>query len=411
CQRTARRSMDAALHRELQDAGLLDFAAKIGYFDQTGQTAGLQPQAQDHSWRGAQQGQESDPAPTPHLEALGSSTTLPPRFTELSVLATQAQGTVDDVSAALQQIASSMTSGLAVVGCSSQSQTRRPAPCSGLRNKGLKQYGQMVCEAVQQKVCTTYDELADNLVSELSASDSSMGRNEVQNVKRRVYDAINVLLALGIIEKLGKKDVVWRGFPDEQGDTCSDSTAEWSKLCAERLQLYTEVERKQQHLQELLEQQEALHSLAAHTARQQQPPAEIALHLPFIIIQAQPSAQVGVNISPDMANVTFDFYGSTFKIHDDSYVLQQLGLQHSESAAPGHATAAHAAQQPQPCRSHTSQTSCWQPPSGAAESGKPDGCSAGPAARALSTHTAAWQEAIPRAYKQTWRVTTCRDME
>ncbi|KAL6765052.1 transcription factor DP-domain-containing protein [Haematococcus lacustris] len=285
-----------------------------------------------------------------------------------------------------------MTSGLAVVGCSSQSQTRRPAPCSGLRNKGLKQYGQMVCEAVQQKVCTTYDELADNLVSELSASDSSMGRNEVQNVKRRVYDAINVLLALGIIEKLGKKDVVWRGFPDEQGDTCSDSTAEWSKLCAERLQLYTEVERKQQHLQELLEQQEALHSLAAHTARQQQPPAEIALHLPFIIIQAQPSAQVGVNISPDMANVTFDFYGSTFKIHDDSYVLQQLGLQHSESAAPGHATAAHAAQQPQPCRSHTSQTSCWQPPSGAAESGKPDGCSAGPAARALSTHTAAWQE-------------------
>lgn len=34
----------------------------------------------------------------------------------------------------------------------------------------------------------------------------------VQNIRRRVYDALNVLMAMGIISK-GKKEIKWLGLP------------------------------------------------------------------------------------------------------------------------------------------------------------------------------------------------------
>ena len=85
---------------------------------------------------------------------------------------------------------------------------------------------------------------------------------------RRVYDALNVLLAVGIIAKEGKKDIVWRGFPGGSG-ACRVAAAGGSggsssgasgasgggagggalvQARAERLRLADVVERKQQQL-------------------------------------------------------------------------------------------------------------------------------------------------------------------
>jgi hypothetical protein len=98
-----------------------------------------------------------------------------------------------------------------------------------------------VCNKIESKKRTTYNEVADELVEELqNAPGESAGDDK--NIRRRVYDAFNVLLAVGIITKEGKKEILWRGFPN-QGSCASIEAAQ-----AERMRVAEAVEKKQQQL-------------------------------------------------------------------------------------------------------------------------------------------------------------------
>ena len=65
-----------------------------------------------------------------------------------------------------------------------------------------------VCRKVEQKGTTSYSEVADELVQETSSEQSS----DEKNIRRRVYDALNVLMAMDIIGK-DKKQIMWKGLP------------------------------------------------------------------------------------------------------------------------------------------------------------------------------------------------------
>jgi hypothetical protein len=83
----------------------------------------------------------------------------------------------------------------------------------GRPNKGLRHFSMKVCEKVESKGTTSYNEVADELVAELKDGglDDGICYDE-KNIRRRVYDAINVLMALDIIAK-EKKAIIWKGFP------------------------------------------------------------------------------------------------------------------------------------------------------------------------------------------------------
>lgn len=191
--------------------------------------------------------------------------------------------------------------------------------CSGrMSSKGLRHFSMRVCSKVESKGRTTYNEVADELVTELSRD--STGDDIVQydekNIRRRVYDAINVLMAMDVIEK-EKKEIIWKGFP------CSKASVVESSL-RERRQLLNAVERKRNYLKELIEQQRALKTLLAKNPDRRSNTCGTALPLPFVLVQAKPEATVEVKISEDMLDVQFDFYNCPFEIHDDSYVLRNL---------------------------------------------------------------------------------------
>ncbi len=86
------------------------------------------------------------------------------------------------------------------------------------KNKGLRHFASQVCQKVQQKGVTSYNEVADELVAELFAGvkPSFSAQNDQaydqRNVRRRVYDALNVLMAVNIITK-DKKEIKWVGLP------------------------------------------------------------------------------------------------------------------------------------------------------------------------------------------------------
>lgn len=78
--------------------------------------------------------------------------------------------------------------------------------------KGLRHFSMKVCEKVQEKGKTTYNEVADDLVTEELKNNSYDTNCDQKNIRRRVYDALNVLMAINVISK-DKKEIRWIGLP------------------------------------------------------------------------------------------------------------------------------------------------------------------------------------------------------
>jgi hypothetical protein len=78
-------------------------------------------------------------------------------------------------------------------------------------NKGLKLLSVIVRDIVVEKQSTTYKEVADIILRDtikfenLNMYSQGVIAKEEQNIKRRVYDALNVLISAGILIKEGKK--------------------------------------------------------------------------------------------------------------------------------------------------------------------------------------------------------------
>jgi hypothetical protein len=78
-------------------------------------------------------------------------------------------------------------------------------------NKGLKLLSVIVRDIVVEKQSTTYKEVADIILKDtikfenLNMYSQMVIAKEEQNIKRRVYDALNVLISAGILIKEGKK--------------------------------------------------------------------------------------------------------------------------------------------------------------------------------------------------------------
>ncbi|ETW07000.1 hypothetical protein, variant [Aphanomyces invadans] len=86
-------------------------------------------------------------------------------------------------------------------------------PLSDKGSKGLRHFSMKVCQKVEEKHVTTYNEVADELVHEFVTMRPAESVNyDEKNIRRRVYDALNVLMAMDIISK-EKKEIRWRGLP------------------------------------------------------------------------------------------------------------------------------------------------------------------------------------------------------
>ena len=190
-------------------------------------------------------------------------------------------------------------------------------------SKGLRHFSMKVCEKVESKQTTTYNEVADELVAEFSKPDDPKfcadQAYDEKNIRRRVYDALNVLMAMEIITKQ-KKEIMWKGLPATSG-------GDVAALRAEKKRARAEIEKKNAYLQELVEQYNSYQALLQrNAARTAAGLAPSGISLPFILVQTKPSATVEVEISEDQQVVHFDFNASPFQIHDGNFVLANMNL-------------------------------------------------------------------------------------
>uniref|UniRef100_A0A452YAX6 E2F/DP family winged-helix DNA-binding domain-containing protein n=1 Tax=Aegilops tauschii subsp. strangulata TaxID=200361 RepID=A0A452YAX6_AEGTS len=100
--------------------------------------------------------------------------------------------------------------------------------------------------------------VADELVAEFADPNSNIGspdpdnpntqQYDEKNIRRRVYDALNVLMAMDIISK-DKKEIQWKGLP-------RTSLSDIDKLKTEVIGLKGRIDKKSAYLQELQDQSE-----------------------------------------------------------------------------------------------------------------------------------------------------------
>lgn len=185
--------------------------------------------------------------------------------------------------------------------------------------RGLRHFSMKVCEKVESKGRTTYNEVADELVAEFTNGENMLVSPDQQqydekNIRRRVYDALNVLMAMDIISK-EKKEIQWKGLPSTEIDDIEP-------LKTEHMQVRGRIEKKAAYLKDLEEQIVGIQNLIERNESQSVPVNGVAL--PFILVQTRPHATVEVEISEDMQLVHFDFNSTPFELHDDAYVLKAM---------------------------------------------------------------------------------------
>uniref|UniRef100_A0A6Q2WVV6 Transcription factor n=1 Tax=Esox lucius TaxID=8010 RepID=A0A6Q2WVV6_ESOLU len=193
--------------------------------------------------------------------------------------------------------------------------------------KGLRHFSMKVCEKVQKKGVTTYNEVADELVAEFSAGDTLLSPGDShsydqKNIRRRVYDALNVLMAMNIISK-EKKEIKWIGLPTNSAQECQN-------LEVERQRRLERIKQKQGQLQELILQQIAFKRLVQRNRAAEQhagraPPPNSVINLPFIIVNTSKRTVIDCSISNDKFEYLFNF-DNMFEIHDDIEVLKRMGM-------------------------------------------------------------------------------------
>ncbi|XP_050719042.1 transcription factor Dp-1-like isoform X2 [Eriocheir sinensis] len=192
--------------------------------------------------------------------------------------------------------------------------------------KGLRHFSMKVCEKVKAKGTTSYNEVADELVSEFTdpsrcASPSDGANYDQKNIRRRVYDALNVLMAMNIISK-EKKEIRWLGLPTNSAQECR-------KLEQERFKRVERIKLKTQQLQDLIIQQIAFKNLVERNRTEERiqgaPSPNSAIQLPFIIVNTNKKTVIECSISNDKTEYLFDFE-DRFEIHDDIEVLKRMGM-------------------------------------------------------------------------------------
>ena len=203
----------------------------------------------------------------------------------------------------------------------------------------------LVCEKVEEKGTTTYNEVADELVKDFmtrrsddsedestpGAKKGKSGGYDEKNIRRRVYDALNVLMAMDIIYK-EKKEIRWNGLP-----TNVHNDAEM--LQREKVHRMKEIQRKRECLREMLVQQVCYSSLVRRnnerdeererhsTSGAEKAPAsqEENIPVPFIVVNTSHSTVIQCEMDPDRTDVFFNF-SKPFEINDDKEILKRMGM-------------------------------------------------------------------------------------
>lgn len=230
---------------------------------------------------------------------------------------------------------------------------------SDSKRKGLRHFAIRVCRKVESKTVTTYNEVADELVNEERAlrnqqpcpgtKDSGAGvllpnapLVDEKNIRRRVYDSLNVFMAMRIITK-EKKQISWQGLQAAQSEPPSSQTVE--SLRDRLAEMEMDIQAKREEVAEMEDQLRRKAALMNKRIEEEsllqesddmtpERTAEILrnvckederLDAPFMIIHAPRKTFIDLIMDDMREDVVFSF-SNRFGVLDDREILKRMPL-------------------------------------------------------------------------------------
>ncbi|VDL63784.1 unnamed protein product [Hymenolepis diminuta] len=221
---------------------------------------------------------------------------------------------------------------------------------TGLKTNGLRRYARCVCNKVKEKGITSYGEVADELVHEYAAEHPMIPSEQLhyiqKNIRRRVYDALNVLMALNVLQK-EKKEIRWMGLPVNMIEECRrlederekrqnslrNKTAEIQELILQLIAFKNLISRNR--LTENIRREHQEHQAAAGNQKPSNnvdenvaaliPQRLDRISLPFLVVSTNKKAAIDCNISKDKLEYFFNF-DQPFEVRDEVDTLKRMGL-------------------------------------------------------------------------------------
>eukprot|EP00871_Galdieria_phlegrea_P003623 jgi/Galph1/4261/GphlegSOOS_G2900.1 len=234
---------------------------------------------------------------------------------------------------------------------------KQPSPSSfalsTVPKRGLKLMAVTICDAVQGHGSTTYAQLAQDIAlvlgiplpagSELK-NDPNMAVLE-KNIRRRVYDCLNVLIAIGVIEKTGGgRYLQWVGranVPTNESTTTYDTTLKkieivnannsgchssmTAQLSSQLEQKRKNVEAKRETFEMLCKQESAFQRLIERNRKlsKETCDADSKIELPFILVRTPLSSEIFLETTEDQTMMKFKFT-EIFHLHGDAEIVTGL---------------------------------------------------------------------------------------
>lgn len=233
-------------------------------------------------------------------------------------------------------------------------------------DKGLRHFSQRVAAKVEEKGATTYNEVADELVQEIGRE---VGKCDHKNIRRRVYDALNVLMAIDVIRK-DKKEIRWLGLPNEAATEMrqlEEACGEAERRIREKRKTLAELVHRLTALKALIHRNSTNAAISAAVAgvptttvtttamtttaatavaststsasssssssssstTSSSAPTSDRLQLPFILINAPRDCRVHCEMLEDRSQYFFEF-DSPFLINEDIELLRLMGLDQTQ---------------------------------------------------------------------------------
>ncbi|CAD8082574.1 unnamed protein product [Paramecium sonneborni] len=163
-----------------------------------------------------------------------------------------------------------------------QSQKEPLKSQKGLRNLSIK-----VKQIVFEFKCTSYKDVAERLIQELSQEEgritNSNHSKDEQNIKRRVYDALNVMIASKVLIKEGKKVKA-----DSETLILGKNLIQQKSIQKEQLNhMQKIVEFKKKQLSDIVWKIKAAHSLIQRNKSLEQIQKQQLFYFPILIFTSQ----------------------------------------------------------------------------------------------------------------------------
>lgn len=179
--------------------------------------------------------------------------------------------------------------------------------------RGLKYLTAKVKNIIFSKGFISYKEVSDELVKELEVTDGLDREKEEKNILRRVYDALNVLIASEVVVKQGKK-YVWHYSGSEGLEILKNNLQDQKGRIEEKRKSLKEVWKRFSTVKELFDRNKVKNE-------------PDAIKFPFIVVATEehPDNMIRMECSSDRTDVCIKFM-KNIHLYGDLEVVLKLDI-------------------------------------------------------------------------------------